>query len=700
MRLTRAFARTSLLAHLIYWGYTMSPKNRSALVAIVAATLVVSMTDVSARVTQIVIDRVESVFDGESFGEAGPYEKVVGRAFGEVNPNDPRNSIIVNLDKAPRNADGMVEYEVDIYFLKPVDLSKGNRRIYYNVLNRGNKQIIANWHDPVGANANEPTTLNDAGNGFLMRYGYTILFSAWQGDVAAGNSRMLAHFPIATNPDGSPIIATNREEYIFNNTTNPATAALSYPAATLDPTLASLSVRQNAGDPRQMPADLSWTYLDERRIQINRPAGFDAGAIYEFIYEARDPVVMGLGFAAMRDVVSFVRRQASDDEGNPNPLNDEAGQPAVDYVLAFGSSQAGRYLRDFLWQGFNEDEAGWTVFDGMIPHKPGSRKTFTNFLWGQPGRFSRQHEEHDFMQTGDQFPFTYETRTDPISGLTDGLLVRCRASDTCPKIMQTDSATEYWGARASLVTTDEFGQQDIALPEIVRHYLFSSTQHGPTSNPSFGICQQLSNPLPFSQAQRALAIALDLWVTEGIDPPPSRSPRIADGTLVPSLPQASQGFPDIPGVRYTGTVNELAILDLTVVPPVPIPGADYTVLVPKTDTDGNDLAGIRHPTLAAPLATHTGWNLRRAGFAEDQGCSLTGTYVPFAQSRMERLETGDPRPSIDERYRNHGAYVSLIARAVGASVRERVLLEEDAERIMDAAAHSSIGKPSRGKPRR
>jgi hypothetical protein len=671
--------------------------RRSALIGVtVAAALLAWAPEALARVTHIQITRIEPVFEGASFGAAGPYEKVVGRAFGEVDPDDPLNRGIVNIDKAPRNVGGMVEYEVDIYLLKPVDLSKGNRRIYFNVLNRGNKQIIANWHDPApGANANEPSALVDAGNGFLMRYGYTILWSAWQGDVPAGGNRMRAHFPVATNPDGSPIIATNREEFIFDNTTNPATANLSYPAATLDPSQASLTVRQNAMDPRQNPAGLSWTYLNDRQIRITRPPGFDAGAIYEFIYPAKDPIVMGLGFAAMRDVVSFLRRQAADEAGTPNPLNDGSGQPAVDHALAFGSSQAGRYLRDFLWQGFNEDEEGRMVFDGIIPHKPGSRKTFTNFLFGQPGRFSRQHEEHDFMQTGDQFPFTYETRTDPISGKTDGLLVRCRASGTCPKVMQTESATEYWGARASLVTTDEFGRQDIALPDNVRAYLFSSTQHGPAATPSQGICQQLSNPLPFSPAQRALALALDDWVTRGIEPPASRGPRIADGTLVPSLPQAAQGFPAIPGVRYTGTVNELAILDLSVVPPVPIPGADYTVLVPKTDANGNDLAGIRHAWLEAPLATHTGWNLRRAGFAEDEGCGLTGSYVPFAQTRAERLASGDPRPSIEERYRNHGAYVSGIARAAARLVQAGLWLEEDRERVVDAASASAVGKPKR-----
>src|SRR5262249_26413637 len=398
--------------------------------------------------------------------------------------------------------------------------------------------------------------------------------------------------------------------FIFDNTTDPVTAVLSYPAATLDPSQASLTVREREQDPRIALPSSAWTYLSPTQIQISRSPELDAGAIYEFIYPARDPIVMGLGFAAMRDVVSFLRWQSRDDRGNPNPLNIE-GAPGIQQVYAFGSSQSGRYLRDMLWQGFMEDEDGRRVFDGIIAHKAGSRKTFTNFEFSQPGRFSRQHEDH--LYGGDQFPFTYESRFDSISEKTDGLLARCRDSSTCPKIMHTDTGTEPWQARSSLVVVDELGSDDIPLPTNVRAYYFSSTQHGPALMPELGICQQLSNPAPFSPALRALLVALDRWVPYGFRPPASRFPRIDDGTLVPSLPQSEQGFPEIPGVTYDGLVNELSELDTSVQPPAPIPGRDYVVLVPKVDADGNDLAGIRLPGIEAPLATFTGWNLRRGG---------------------------------------------------------------------------------------
>ncbi len=644
-----------------------------------------------ARVTRIVITRVESpTFGGVSFGSVGQYEKIVGRAFGEVDPANPLNAGIVNIDKAPKNAAGRVEYAVDIYLLKPVDLNRGNGRIFYNVLNRGNKQALDNFNDtPAGANANEPASATDAGNGFLMRQGYVILWSAWQGDVPAGSNRMLASFPVATD-GGVPIVAMNRDEFIFDNTTNPATATLSYPASTLDQTQATLTVRQREADPRvPLPAS-EWSYLSATRIRIMRPAAFDAGAIYEFIYPARDPIVMGLGFAAMRDVVAFLRQEAADDVGTPNPLSMESEKPEIERVLAFGSSQAGRYLRDMLWQGFMEDEGGRRVFDGIIPHKPGSRKTFTNFAFSQPGRFSRQHEDH--LYGGDQFPFTYAVRFDSVSGKMDDILARCLASDTCPKTMHTDSGTEHWGARASLVVTDEHGN-DIPLPGNVRVYLFASTQHGPARTPARGICQQLSNPAPFSPALRALLVALDRWASDGERPPASRVPRVSDGTLVPSLPQAVQGFPAIPGVVYSGLLNQLAELDASVQPAAPIPGHDYVVLVPKVDADGNDVAGIRLPEIAVPLATHTGWNLRRAGFAEGEICSLTGSFIPFANTKADRLATGDPRLSIEERYPSHEKYVKAVERAAKRLHEQRLLLEEDVERYIEAAEASSIGNP-------
>ncbi|HEY2106089.1 MAG TPA: alpha/beta hydrolase domain-containing protein, partial [Candidatus Binataceae bacterium] len=407
------------------------------------------------------ITSVQPVFDGIEFGRVGAYEKVIGRMHGAVDPKHRLNAGIVNLERAPRNGAGQVEYWVDFHLLKPADMRRHNGRILYDVLNRGIKLALSHFND--GPANNDPATAADAGNGFMMRHGYVVLWSAWQGGIAPGDGRMLASLPIATD-DGAPIVAANRDEFIFNHHHNPAAAPLSYPAHTMDQRQATLTVRQRQSDPRvALPAG-SWRYRSNQAIEITRPAGFDAGAIYEFIYPARDPIVMGLGMAAVRDVVSFLRHRAADDDAQPNPLSLEGGAPRVEHAYAFGMSQSGRFLRDWLWQGFNEDLNGGKVFDGVIHSLAGSRKTFTNFAFGQPGRFSCQHEDH--LTPGDQFPFTYATRFDPVSGRTGGILERCRASNTVPNIMQTDSSGEFWQGRASLVAADETGR-DLELPDEV-----------------------------------------------------------------------------------------------------------------------------------------------------------------------------------------------------------------------------------------
>jgi len=622
---------------------------------------------------KIEIDRIQPVFDGAEFGSAGSYEKVTGRIRGAADPAHRLNAGIVNLDRAPRNGAGQVEYCVDFCLLKPADPRRHNGRIFYDVLNRGNKLALSALNDAPASN--DPHAAADAGNGFLMRQGYAILWSAWQGDVAAGEGRMLASLPIATA--GAPITAINRDEFIFNHGHNPARAPLSYPAASLDQTRAQLTVRQRERDPRTALAPQAWRFLSDRQIEITRPEGFDAGAIYEFIYPARDPIVMGLGMAAIRDVVSFFRNRAADDYGNPNPL--AAGALRIAHAYAFGMSQSGRFLRDWLWQGFNEDLNGHKVFDGVIPSLAGSRKTFTNFAFAQPGRFSCQHEDH--LTPGDQFPFAYASRFDPLSGRTGGILARCRASDTCPRIMHLDSSGEYWQGRASLVTADEAGR-DLELPEEVRIYHFAGTQHGGRfATAIFPFCQHPGNPVDMNAACRALLVALDRWVSAGEPPPPSRYPRAADGTLVSA---DALHFPAIPRVKYEGMRNELCHTDYTVQPPRPDPQRRYAVMVPAVDADGNELGGVRLPEIAAPLGTHTGWNPRRDGFAGGE-LALLGWYLPFAETAAERAANGDPRPSIEERYQSHQAYVEAVARAAQALCEARLLLAEDVERYIEAA---------------
>jgi hypothetical protein len=652
-----------------------------------------------AHVTELVIKEKESpTFEGLAFGSVGQYERLVGYARGELDPTDLLNAGIVNIDRAPRNARGCVEYEADVFILKPVDLEKGNARLFYDVLNRGNKtaDMTINNGPTYGPEGNNPRLAKDAGDGFLMKEGYTIVWSGWQlsypypGSTNARNDatgdRMSARFPVATEEDGSPIIGLSREEFIDGGNQSSFVGNLGYPTADNHPALSTLTVRQKETYPRQTPKDMTWRYLSDWKIEITRPAGYDGGAIYEFIYPAKDPVVYGIAFAAVRDVVSYLRYGTSDDEGNPNPLAPK-GTPGVEKVLTHGRSQCGRFLRDMIYQGFNQNEKGRIVFDGVMALVAGSRKSFCNFEFAQPGRWSRQHEDH--LQPGDQFPFTYGVLTDPISGRTDSILAKCRKSDTCPKIMQIDTDTEFWQGRASLVLTDTKGA-DITLPDSVRYYLLGSAQHAPAGTTDRSFRRYLSNPLDYRPFTRALIVALDKWITDGTEPPASRYPKRADGTLVP--PDQVK-FPKIPGVVYNGVVNGLRLTDYSVQPPAE--GRAYPVLVPQVDSVGNTLAGVLHPFIEVPTATHTGWNLRASGHAENELGDGYGSYIPFAQTRAERTASGDPRPSIEERYSNHDAYVSKVAEVVDRLVQERFLLEWDAHRIKKAAAVSSIGKPQK-----
>ncbi len=641
---------------------------------------------------KIEIDRVESAFGGMSFGSAGAYEKIAGRAFGEVDPSHRLNAEIVNLEHAPRNAAGRVEYWVDFCLLKPADLRKSNRRMLYDAPNRGDKLALVDINDaPKGLSSNDPASAEDAGNGFLMRQGYVTLFSAWQGDVAPGEGHMLAGFPIATG-NGTPIVETAREEIIFGHTNSPAIAPLTYSADSMDQGRATLTVRQHEKDPRVPISPRQWRYLSPTSLEIRLAGGFDAGAIYEFIYPARDPIVMGLGFAAVRDVVAFMRHAAADDNGRPNPLNLGTGGPAIEHVIAHGRSQPGRFLREFLHLGFNETPQRRRVFDGVYASIAGSRRIFLNHPFSQPGRFHRQHEDHLFP--GDQFPFTYATRFDPISGKTDGILDRCLASGTCPKIMHVDSSTEFWQGRSSLVVCDERGA-DITLPDEVRVYLFSSTGHAGAamfrhSEAFFQPSDYPLNKLNYGALNRALLVALDQWATRAIPPPASRFPRADDGTLVPPRPGTGLAFPEIPGVSCSGLINDLCELDHSQQPPRPIPGHDYLVLVPGVDADGNEIAGIRLPDVAVPLGTRTGWNIRGAGFAPG-ALMVVGSYIPFAVTANERRATGDPRLSLEERYPSREHYVKAVARAAAELQNERLLLAEDVERYLATAAAAPVG---------
>jgi hypothetical protein len=663
----------------------MMVAGRSYVVATVLLTLAGAAPPAEAGITRIVIDRVESpAFGGRVFGGVGQYEILIGRASGEVDPKDPRNAGIVYITAAPRNARGMVEYDVDLFILKPVNMDRGTQTIFYGVNNRGGKPYFPG---------------KDGGDGFLLQQGFTLVWSGWHGDLLPGGDRLLARLPIAKQADGSPIRKRIGTEFLVNGGIGPAPIYTAsggrpilddfYPA--VEERMADAVLMRRRGphaEPEVIPRG-QWSFANcpkgrsgtPSNKHICIPAGFSEDYLYYLIYDAQHPIVQGLGFAATRDVISFLRYDTS----SANPLV-SAGRNSIRWTMAFGSSQSGRFLRHFLYEGFNEDEKSRIVLDGMMPHIGGGRLGFFNHEFAQTTRWSRTTEEH--YQPGDEFPFTYEVLTDPVSRRTDGLLARCRKSNTCPKIMQSDDASEVWQARASLVYTDPLGKQDVAPPDNVRYYQHASVQHGPAGVPSRGICEHLSNPNRNQETLRALLIALRAWVAWGIEPPPSRYPRLADGTLT----AADQvRFPNIPGVKYTGQHNHKLINDFSVLPPRHVPGTEYGVRVPQVDGDGNDIGGIRSVMLQVPVGTYTGWNLRAAGFMEGLPCLASGSFIPFAKTAAER--GNDPRPSLEERYGTHQRYVDRVRTAAAQLVREGFLLQEDYFKLVANAEHEDIGLP-------
>lgn len=634
----------------------------------------------AAKVSKITVTQVEPVFGGHAFGKVGAYEKVLADVVMEVDPRDVHNEGVVDLSLAPRNAAGNVEFSSKLYMLRPVDAAKGNGRLFYDVLNRGRKLGVSMMLD--SRLNNEPKDLADAGNGFLMAQGYTIVWSGWQGDIVPQNGLMGLEVP------GVPgITGKNRGEFILDNDKTPAVVTLSYPAADLDPSHARLTVRAQETDTRVTPADLSFSFVSPTKIEIRRPAGFDAGAIYEFVYEAKDAKVMGLSFPSVRDIVSFLRYGVQAPNGGENPLL-VSGKPYVQHAYALGVSQSGRFLRDMLYQGFNEDEAQRKVFDGLLVHVAGARRTFVNYRFAQPGRFTREHEDHLYPQ--DSFPFSYTFTKDTLSGKADGLLKVCQASASgCPKVMQSDTDTEVMQARISLLTTDTAGK-NLPLPKNVRAYLFSGAPHfafaGGASKPQTK-CQLPSNPLAVGSVERALLVAMDAWVSKGVEPPASRYPNMANQSLI--APEALD-FSGIPGANYKARINRKALTDYTRVPP--LPGKPYPVFVAKIDADGHTTDAVRLPEIEAPVATYMGWNPRAKGYAEGALCGTTGGMIPLARTKAEREAAGDRRLSIAERYPDHAAYVRQVEKAARSLEKQRLMLPEDVARTVAEAQASAVAR--------
>ncbi|TWO65025.1 hypothetical protein FN976_27440 [Caenimonas sedimenti] len=613
------------------------------------------------------------VFEGRSFGAVGPYVRVTGRATIALDPADRRNAVIADIDKAPRNAAGKVEATTDVVLLRPADPARGNGTLFVDVPNRGRKRAPQLFDDASDAGSNAIDKAADAGLGFMHGQGYTIAWVGWQADIPSQPRQIALAAPVLQGVTGAV-----RDEFIFDHMRSPAQQTLSYPVA--DPGSLAVTVRARWDAPREKPAGLAIRATGAQTVEITRPAtGFDAGALYEVTYTGRDAIVLGLGFAATRDVVAFLRKDTS----AANPLAARLPQRAI----GFGVSQSGRFLRDFLHLGFNEDLQGAKVFDGLMPHIAGARRMATNVRFGNPGRNARHPQDPSWQ--ADTFPFTYEPLADPLSGKRDGILQRCRANNTCPRIIHTDSEHEWWASRASLVVTDAAGNH-LDLPADVRAYMITGTPHFTEATDKVRRAPTMAlpvNPMHAGAPMRALLVAMQGWITTGTEPPASRVPMRAHGTLV----AAADAVPtNIPGLPYAAIYTGAAFTDPNVFPAKVL--GSYPVFVPRADADGMAIAGIRLPALAAPRATYTGWNPRPEGYGAGTLFALQGAVVPFATTRAEREAARDPRPSLAERYPDDAAYVAAVRAATAQMVAERLLLPEDAQRAVEAAARDGLSK--------
>jgi len=598
-------------------------------------------------ITSIEIKAVELLADGAPFGDVGAYEKVMGVAKGEVDPKAAGNKGIALIDKAPLNANGRIEYTTDFYILRPKDFAKGNGRILYEVNNRGRKMLFGNIADgPQGIN--DPKTMADVGNGFPMRRGYTIVWSGWDPDAPRANMGLGLTAPVATD-NGKPIVQTVKDEFVSGTRGGTVEAfKLSYEMASQDG--ARLTVRERQAD---TPQDVAWTAVDAKSIKLvpNGPEGGKPkpGYIYEFTYHGTKPKVQGLGFAATRDFVSFLRHDPEGRKATGGPIT---------HALAIGFSQAGRYLRHHISAGFNRDEQGRKVFDGIHSHIAGVGRLFFNVPFSQPARTSTQHEDHTAPEAW--FPFSTATLEDPLTKQKGSVL---RGDDSDPKLIETNTSTEYWQKGASLLTTDPLGTKDVELPANSRAYMIAGTQHGgragATTDPGPNINpRNPHNPMP---AVRALLVALDDWVVKGIEPPASRTPTLKDGTLVEP---DKTGFPAIAGAAVVKVTNRIA---------PPAGDRAYRTLVSRVDGDGNEVAGIRLPDIAVPLATYTGWNEYKPPYPKGEIADRDGSYLVFASEKIAK------------RYGNRAGYVSKVREAVETLKKDRFLLQEDADRYLERA---------------
>lgn len=648
--------------------------------------LIIAVTaSVRAEVVRIEVRSRADVLSGKTFGNAGAFEKLSGKIYFAVDPRNSANRIITDIDKAPKNASGKVEFSSDFYLIKPKDPSRGNGTVLYEVSNRGTKGLLG-FFNLAAANSLDPQTDADFGDGFLLDQGFTLLWVGWQFDAPANRDGLLrVYVPPARETNGRPIEGMVRSD--FSTTQKTTDIALPDPAyAVVDAKNPAyvLTVRDSVeGTRRTIPRE-QWEFSADAK-NIHTSAGFEPNKIYEVVYKSQNPPIAGLGPAAVRDTISKLKYGVAGDLS--------INQGAIRRAIAFGISQSGRFLRTYLYYGFNEDESHRKVFDGVMSHVAGGGRGSFDNRFALPSRTAGPFSS--FFYPVDIFPFTDVAQLDPETGRRDGLLTHNMKPEFMPKVMYTNSSHEYWGRAASLFTTTVDGKEDAPMMSNVRAYMYTGGNHGIAPfPPTRGSGQQLNDPLDYRWAARKLMVSLNRWIIEGAEPPASAYPRISEATLVapdklkfpilpnPTAPPTSANIHKAYRVDYGPDFASKGVITLE----PPKVGSAFPMLVPQVDTDGNDLPGIRMPEIAVPLATYLGWNFmnERSGPANELA-ALTGSFLPFARTRADRERAKDPRPSIEERYKNKEAYLDLISKSANDLAAKGYIIKEDIPHIVQQA---------------
>ena len=662
-------------------------KTQRVILAVLACLLM------TARPAGAAVEHVEILVrapfaHGKLFGETGAYERIKGRLHYAIKPDDPAQAMVVDLHLAPVDERGLVTFSGDFILLRPVDPGRGNGTLLYEVNNRGGLGMLPMFTS--GTRTNNPITSDHAGDGLLFEEGYTLLWSAWNWDVVAGGDRLLIDLPIAMSEDGQPITGPVAAEFVPSQPTLSMPfmwgSSKGYPPVDPNDLDAVLSWRDDPRGERHVIPRQAWRFSDidttreppqPTRVTMDQP--FVPGRIYEVVYEAQGARVVGLGLAAIRDAISHFR------------FEDASTAPTIDRVMAFGISQSGRVINHMLWQGFHRDEAGRMVVDGAWVHVAGAGKGSFNHRFAQTTRHPSAFEDQQYP--ADVFPFTTVPTVDPETGQSGSMLDRARADDTVPKIIYSSTSTEYWTRAASLLHTDVDGREDVRLAPETRLYVFAGAQHGVWSRPDRWPYEHCTNGFDHRFGMRALLRALHGWVKDGVEPPASVYPTFAAGMLG-SVDDYAERFPDIPGFRLPKAnlqpprldlgprFNDEGIIDRR---PVGL-GKPFITAVPLPDEDGIDLGGIRLPGMAVPLATHTGWNLRRPEIgAGGRLVRWSGSMLPFPIDESTRRAAGDPRRSLEERYRSKVAYAEAVDKASERLVDQGFLLRRDLPAIKAAA---------------